>query len=177
MNLKSKFFIGIIIFLGIFYSYIVLVYCFVFPRKYDTIIYKSGYSDVNFIYSVIKTESGFDENALSDKGAVGLMQIMPDTAQYVRELYNLPNGSLNDAEYNLFIGINYIKYLESKFKNTECVIAAYNAGEGRVRAWLKEKSFSDDGVVLKQVPFKETDEYIKRVKKFYKFYNFLYKNS
>lgn len=173
MSLKSKFIVGIIISLGIFYFFIIFIYGIIFPKRYNDAVYRSGYRDGNFIYSVIKAESGFNENALSGRGAVGLMQIMPDTAEYVKELYDLPSGNLNEADYNLLIGINYIKYLESKFKNMECVIAAYNAGEGRVKSWLKEKNFSDDGITLKKVPFAETYEYIKRVKKFYNFIIFL----
>ena len=71
--------------------------------------------DENLVYAVIKAESGFRKNAKSDAGAVGLMQIMPATAFFVRQLYALPDGDLFEPSYNILIGTHYLQYLFEKF--------------------------------------------------------------
>jgi len=155
----------------------VYAYSYYFPNKYRSAVNSAGYDDKNLIYAVIMAESGFNENAVSGKGAVGLMQIKPETAEYMRGKYSLPEGDLSNGEYNVLVGGTYLKYLSGKFSDFSAVVAAYNAGEGRVSSWLKNEEFSSDGKTLSSVPFAETANYISRVKKFYKFYKFLSKNT
>jgi len=152
-------------------------YAFYYPNKYLSVIKEAGYGDGAFVLAIIRAESDFNERAQSDKGAVGLMQIKPATAEFIRAEYSLPDGNLTDGEYNIKVGCSYLKYLSRKFFGAEAIAAAYNAGEGRVRQWLKDKKFSADGVTLITTPFSETNAYIFRVKKFYKFYNFFIKNT
>ena len=142
------------------------------------------------IASVINAESGFDKNAISNKGAVGLMQIMPSTAEWVvkkmladgganvnfsklsknkdfsTELYNVADksGELFDVKTNIRIGTYYLTYLINKFSNLETAICAFNAGEGTVANWLKNAEYSEDGAQLKKVPYKETKNYLEKVK-------------
>jgi len=155
----------------------VYVYAYALPKKYRNAVEQTGFYDKGLVYSVIMAESGFNENAVSKKGAVGLMQIKASTAEYVVTKYSLPHGDLKDGEYNILVGGTYLKYLSGKFCGFTAVVAAYNAGEGRVKAWLNDKNFSSDGISLLKTPFAETNAYISRVKKFYKFYKFLAKNT
>lgn len=155
----------------------VYIYAYFFPNKYRGAVFSSACGDKALVYAVIRAESGFNENAVSQKGAVGLMQIKPSTAEYVKIKYSLPEGDLKDGEYNILIGGAYLNYLGERFSSFTSVVAAYNAGEGRVKEWLKDSRYSKDGVSLSSTPYTETNRYIFRVKNFYKFYKFLAKNT
>ncbi len=120
--------------------------------------------DLALTLAVIKTESGFDKNAVSNKGAVGLMQLMPETAKFIAKKigYNEKIDLLNQ-DVNVMLGVNYLKYLLDKFGAEEPSIWAYNAGEGRVKIWLESG--------LKTPPLAQTKIYTKKVlrrKKLYK---------
>lgn len=125
------------------------------------------------VYSVIKAESGFSETAVSEAGAVGLMQIMPSTAQFVCERENIAFEAerLKEGEYNVMLGCKYLDYLFSRFSDVKTALAAYNAGEGIVSAWLKNNEYSDDGITLKEIPYRETKHYVKKVLKYQKIYS------
>lgn len=128
------------------------------------------------VFAVIKVESGFDENAESHAGAIGLMQITPETAEYIANLQGIEKYDLRDQRTNVNFGCFYIKYLMQKFKNTETAIIAYNAGEGNVSLWLNNPEYSNDKSTLKVIPFKETCEYIKKIKETFVKYKKLYGN-
>lgn len=130
-----------------------------------------------FLYAVIKTESGFRADAVSGAGAIGLMQILPSTAAFMRERYHMDEGSLFDPHYNLLIGAKYLSYLENRFSDLDTVIMAYNAGEGRVSLWLKDKRYSPDGKKLTSTPFAETNAYLKKVKKNFLIYRIFYRKT
>lgn len=127
------------------------------------------------VASVINTESSFDKNAESNKGAIGLMQIKISTAQYMIDYYNLninlTQQNLFDVEQNLYFGCMYLKYLINKFDDTNTALASYNAGETIVRSWLKNDQYSTDGKTLKKIPYSETETYIKKVNKNLKHYS------
>lgn len=125
--------------------------------------------DKDLIKALIHAESGFDPDAVSPKGAVGLMQIMPSTAEFLAKRLDIGEYDLFDPRTNIYFGTAYLKYLYGRFSSDKTVIAAYNAGEGRVAEWLKNPDYSSDGVDLKVVPFKETAVYIKRVVRYKKF--------
>lgn len=112
--------------------------------------------DASLVLAVIKTESGFDRNATSSKGAKGLMQLKQETAEYIAKKigYEL-EVDLYNAETNIYLGVNYIKYLTRKFPTLEKVLWAYNAGEGNARAWI------ESGATVP--PYKETKNFTKRV--------------
>lgn len=145
-----------------------------FPRPYREIVKRSGAPD-SLVYAVMRAESGFDEKAVSPKGAVGLMQLLPETAKFIcaREGFPYEEEKLTDGEYNAKLGCAYLGYLLEKFSVREA-IAAYNAGEGRVRAWLDDPAYSADGVTISVIPFPETERYVKKVMKFRKIYEFYY---
>lgn len=111
--------------------------------------------DKDLIYAVVWTESKFKKDAKSSAGAVGLMQLMPTTAKWCSEKLKIEwdENKLLEPEYNLNLGVYYLKYLLSKF-DLDYALSAYNAGEGNVRIWL-----DNGGEIL----FKETQDYVKRV--------------
>lgn len=135
----------------------------------------------DLVWSVIKTESGFDSSAVSSKGAVGLMQLMPSTFEWLtddilREYLGI--GMLYDPETNIKYGTYYLSRLYNRFGDWDTAIAAYNGGEGNVSEWLKDKRYSDDGIKLKtdKIPdsYSETKNYVKKVNKALEKYKKLY---
>ena len=158
-----------------------LVGCFnayFYPMKYSVTIEKVAEEyqiSASLIASVANAESGFKEDAVSSKGAVGIMQIMPDTAKWLAEKMDVDYSEdmLKDAEYNIQMGAFYISYLKQIFSNQKTVLCAYNAGIGNVRQWLKDEKYSADGQSLKEVPLKATKNYVNRVLK----NNYYYKNK
>lgn len=119
------------------------------------------------ILAVIKTESKYRSDAISSAGAVGLMQITPETFKWLCEKNedkaNDPN-LLYTPEINITYGVYYLDMLYSEFGSWESALAAYNAGPTRVREWIKNPDYSSDGV-LTYIPYKETREYVEKVMK------------
>lgn len=146
-----------------------------FPRPYAQTVRESGL-EPSLVYAVMKAESGFDEDAVSRSGAVGLMQLRPTTAEFVcnRSGIGYESGKLTDGEYNIRLGCLYLKYLMEKFPARDTALAAYNAGEGTVGDWLSDASCSNDGVNLSRIPYPETRAYLKKIKNFRKMYEFFY---
>lgn len=128
------------------------------------------------IYATIKTESGFTSNAVSSVGAVGLMQLMPDTFLWLCEKQGeeLDVGMLYDPETNIRYGTYYLSYLYREFGLWETVYAAYNCGPGRVKEWQKNEEYADENGVLIKIPFSETAGYVKKVSKAVGIYENLY---
>ncbi len=146
-----------------------------YPLKYQEQIkqYSEVYNiDAYFVSAVICAESGFDQQAISSKGAIGLMQIMPDTGEWAAGKIGIENYSLsvlNEPDTNIQIGCWYLGYLRDKFDgDPRKVLAAYNAGPSNVGDWLVE----DSG--LENIPFEETDSYIEKVQNNYEIYKGLY---
>lgn len=143
-------------------------------KKYEPTIkkYSAEYSlDVSLVKAVIKSESDYDANAVSSKGAVGLMQLTPSTYRYVLTLGG-EDGKTEPADYerdmfmpenNVKAGCVYLRYLLNSFSTRTEALCAYNAGEGRVREWLLDSNFSDDGKTLKKIPYEETYAFVKKV--------------
>lgn len=118
------------------------------------------------IASVINVESSFKQNARSIKNAIGLMQIKLTTANYLNELNKteqIDEHELFNVKTNIKYGTQYLKYLMSKFYDINTSLAAYNAGETKVRSWLRSGSCSLDGKTLTYIPFEETRNYVKKV--------------
>lgn len=152
---------------------------FLYPLEFSehVFLYADKYGlDRATVFSIIKTESNFNVNAVSSAGAIGLMQITPSTAEYIAERLNMNEYDLRDAENNIQFGCYYMNYLIFRFKNVQTAHVAYNAGEGNVQKWLSNKEYSADGVTLKVIPFEETKEYIKKIQKNFAKYKKLYKN-
>lgn len=144
-----------------------------FPLRYRAEA-ERYYSDWRLILAMIKAESGFDPNAVSSVGACGLMQLMPETATFIAAKEGIEHFDLFSATDNLRLGCKYLLYLETRFSDRDAVLAAYNAGEGNVREWLRQEKYSKDGKTLNDLPFSETKNYLKKVKKYYRIYGRIY---
>ena len=153
-----------------------------YPAKYINHIkkYAAMYQvDPYLIMSIIKAESNFDTDAVSQKNAAGLMQIMRPTAYWLADRMKLSDfnyDNITDPEINIQMGCYYIAYLLNLYGGTvDNALAAYNAGEGTVDRWLSNTEHSRDGKTLTNIPYPETRHYIEKVNKNIKVYHFLYK--
>ena len=125
--------------------------------------YQAGV-ELSLVLAVIKTESGFNEKAVSNKGAKGLMQLMDDTAKFIAKKIGYAGDiDLFDGSTNIYLGVYYLKYLLEKFSSLERALWAYNAGEGNVYKWIREG--------LSVPPYKETKNYTAKVIRRKIFYN------
>ncbi len=123
------------------------------------------------LYGLIKAESAFDPMAESAKGAKGLMQLMDKTAEECAEKSGAPLTDIFSPEENISLGAYYLASLLTMYDgNVPCALAAYNAGRGRVDAWLENPEYSEDGKTLLKIPFPETDRYVKKVLLYTKIY-------
>lgn len=155
---------------------------FIYPLGYKAMIIEYGQLhkiDPPLLAALIKTESNFDTHAESRKEAKGLMQITPATGKWIADITNMKEfdeSKLFDPETNIKLGTWYIEHLSDYYSgNFELVFAAYNGGRGNVDKWLKDKSLSSNGITLDEIPFLETRNYIKKLKKNYKVYSLIYK--
>jgi soluble lytic murein transglycosylase len=138
-----------------------------YPLRYkeEILKYADAYSvPADLVCAVINTESGYDPNAMSYVGAVGLMQLLPSTAGEVARKLKIDDYDLYDPETNINFGTYYLAYLYGQFNDWETALAAYNAGIGNVKLWLKDQNYSADGKTLIKIPFRETSNFVKRVK-------------
>lgn len=136
-------------------------------------------SDPLMIASIIKVESGFDTEAVSEMNAKGLMQILPDTGEWIaaklEEDYH--DELLHDPDYNIKLGAYYYEYLYEYFGDESLALAAYNGGMGNVEQWLEDPEISSDGHTLENIPFAETRDYVDKVQHVYETYKYFYKDG
>ena len=155
---------------------------YVYPIRYDE--YVEEYSSKNnidkyLIYAIIKTESGFDSNAVSDVGARGLMQLMEDAYDWVG--YRMEDGReisydhMFVPEYNIEYGTYLLMLLYDEYGDFETTLAAYHSGRGNVNKWLENSEYSSDGKTLDNIPSAATKHYVEKVMSAYSAYNNLYK--
>ncbi len=153
---------------------------YLYPVSYEQAILESSERhgvDPLLVCAVIKCESNWDSAAMSDAGAVGLMQLMPDTSSelanygYV-DVWGYDPENLTDPATNIEYGCAYLSQLQSQLGSTDEVIAAYNAGPGSVGEWLAE-----GGDIAEAIKFPETALYLKRVNKTYERYQQLYTST
>ena len=139
-----------------------------YPRQFSEYVseYSAQYGVPEYvIYSVIKVESDFVSNAESHAGAIGLMQIHPDTFDWItmRLKRSSEYGMMYDPRTNIEYGTYFLSYLYTRYNRWDTVFAAYNAGHGRVDAWLVDPEYADEDGNLIRIPIKETDKYVKKV--------------
>ena len=133
-----------------------------------------------YVAAVILAESDYDPNAVSSANAQGMMQLLPDTAEWVAHKLGEEyiEGSLFDAEINLRYGCWYLDFLLRRFNGDKrCASAAYHAGQGTVDKWLQNPEYSKDGATLEVIPYKSTDTYVRRVLGYYERYVKLYEGT
>ncbi len=129
-----------------------------------------------FVYAVIECESGYNEKAVSYANAKGLMQLTPDTFQWLQSKKgeDLPEEMLFDAETNIRYGCYFYGILFEKYADETTAVAAYHAGMGNVSKWLEDERYSYDGKTLYDIPFKTTKKYVNKVIKTKNIYSKLY---
>ena len=178
----------VLIFLGVLVLCAVLLWSNVhrrgmewrFPLQYEALIQQySAERDLDpfLVKGLIFAESSFRSEAVSPVGARGLMQIMPNTAEWLAERMGVsyePDDLFHPA-YNIRMGTYYIRLLLNMFEHRDTALAAYNAGMGNVRAWLEDARYSDDGETLHTIPFPETRTYVERVNRYMEIYRDLYR--
>lgn len=152
------------------------------PQTYAELVtrYSAEYNIPEYIiYAVIKTESDFDPTAESTAGAIGLMQMMPETFawltgdEHLREY--LPPSALNEPDVSIRYGTYYLRYLFRQFDyHWDHALAAYNGGEGNVAKWLADPECIDEEGNLTYIPFPETRSYVSKVNEAIEVYRKLY---
>jgi len=130
--------------------------------------------DPFLVAAIIREESQYDWKAVSRVGAIGLMQVMPATANAVAQQHRLPPVSredLFDQEVNIRIGVRYVEQLLTQFSgNLVQTIAAYNAGPMVVRSWADTYDGRSEDEFVELIHYRETRQYVKRVLRSYKEY-------
>ena len=132
--------------------------------------------DKYLIFAIIKAESNFDEDAVSNKGAQGLMQLMYSTAEEIagRLDIDLNEENILEPDINIHLGTNYISMLTQKYENINLALAAYNAGSGNVDGWIEDGTLKADGTDIENVPFTETNNYVRKILRDYEIYKDIY---
>lgn len=117
------------------------------------------------VLAVMQTESGFDKDAVSSADARGLMQITPETFEWLQSKTGETLGmdALFDPDTSIRYGTLFLSILRERFDDTDTVAAAYNAGMNAVTRWLADPTYSDDGRTLKKIPYEETSYYVVKI--------------
>ena len=187
---KKKF---IIAFFAVLLAVAVVIIVFNFYKKTEKKVIESAYPleyseyveeaakkydlDPALIYGVIHTESRFNPDAGSSVGARGLMQIMPETFDWLMEKRGEKGkytaDDLYDPKVNIDYGCYLLRYFLDYYGNEQCAVAAYNAGF-EVSNWLDDPNCSSDGMTLDVIPYPETSDYVEKVESAKDKYNELY---
>ncbi len=175
------------------------------PKEYSQIIKTSSYLNINIIdefyghelprleypnealiYAIIHRESGFKTDAISNVGALGMMQIMPDTAKQITNELGIGYSYARltkEPEYNILLGSYYINKLLKLFNYSyPLAIASYNGGARNVKIWLDRNNFKSGETQeiidwIELIPFKETRNYVMRVLENEVIYRYIIKNK
>jgi len=134
--------------------------------------------DPLLVLALMRTESKFFPLAVSSTGARGLMQLMPETADWVaRKLgVEFQVERLFEPEYNLRLGTWYLAYILREFNgNLTAALAAYNGGKEKVKEWLVTGTWSGTMADLEKIPFPETRGFVRQVLRDYSIYRWLYR--
>lgn len=151
-----------------------------FPIKYRAeIVEYSRENGLNpaLVASVINAESRFNPDAQSQKGALGLMQLLPTTAEEVARKLKILDFEANDLfapDTNIQIGTCYLAQLIEQFGDVNTALCAYNAGPSTVRGWLGTPQYSADGVTLSEIPYPETQKYVQKIAFYQKIYGLIF---
>ncbi|MBC7081921.1 MAG: lytic transglycosylase domain-containing protein [Firmicutes bacterium] len=162
------------------------LYLFFHSRWYLERAYPTPYKDLVTQYcaehnvdpflvtALMRVESRFRPHVVSEKGARGLMQVMPDTGRWVAQELGMDRFDpemLHDPRVNLRIGTWYLASLEREFGGDKVIVlAAYNAGRGNVRKWLDTTRWTGRIEEIDRIPFPETRDYVRKVLRLYETY-------
>lgn len=137
--------------------------------------------DPHLIAAIIRVESNYKAGAVSPKGALGIMQVMPDTAEWILKKDDFGAITVEDVgrnpEAGIRIGTWYIQELLRQFNgNLNLSLAAYNAGPGKVKQWVDQKVWDGSEKRLSDIPYGETRQYVKKVLYYYNKYQEVHKD-
>ena len=133
--------------------------------------------DPAYVASVVLAESSFDAEAVSSAGAIGLMQIMPATGEWIAgkldDVFDVER--LYEPSVNLRYGCWYLRFLLDRYDgDMRTASTAYHQGQGRVDEWLQDPQYSQDGRTLTAISSAVTDTYVNRIMESYEHYKELY---
>jgi soluble lytic murein transglycosylase len=145
----------------------------IYPLRYEEVIRQASEEnglEPTFVAAVIYTESRFRPDVESHRDAYGLMQLLPQSAHYIQRKSGI-EGDYRDPKVNIRLGTWFLGYLNDRYEGDErLMLAAYNSGEGSVDAWTSDEGFD----IEKDIPYKETREYVERALESQKTYQEIY---
>lgn len=157
-------------------------FVYMWDYQQDIVTYsKKNNVDPFLVAAIIKNESNFKHDAVSRVGAVGLMQIMPETGRWIAEqmgLENYQDSDLYQTRKNIRMGCWYVGELEHEFQhNLVLLMVAYNAGRGQTHEWMQENGWGYNFNDIKSIPYPDTREYVAKVMQDRDKYYLLYKDK
>ena len=183
-------------FIGKLIGFILLAIITLVLAAYGVIAYQTSRTQINYqdeiteysqkynidpllTASIVKVESDYDNDAESQQGAHGLMQILDQTARHSAEVVGIDYypEKLKDIDYNLNLGVGYYDYLYKYYNNRKLALAAYNGGVGNVDKWIDEEILDKDNPDISKIPFEETRQYVTKVESNYDVYKTFYKTG
>lgn len=133
------------------------------------------------VAAVIRVESNYREELESPKGALGIMQVMPETAEWIYQREGLKGykpDDLLDPSVNIRVGTAFLGLLMEQFQGNQVLaVASYNAGQGNVNKWLSNEIWDGRLETVEHIPFWETRKYVSKVMYYYKKYQKIYTDS
>ena len=124
------------------------------------------------VTSLIRQESRFEPEIRSSAGALGLMQVMPGTGNWIAQKIQLKQYNLKNPDDNIKLGTWFLDYTHQEYNNNSLLaVASYNAGPGNVSNWVRKYGFSDPDTFIEVIPFTETKGYVESV--FGNYWNYL----
>lgn len=177
---RCFFLLLILAFVGFGWRYHRSIGRMLFPLPYQETIMRQAREnrlDPQLVAAVIFVESGFKPDATSPKGAVGLMQLMPETGIWAGQQMGMAVNAedLRSSGVNIRIGTWYLRYLLDQLNQDEILtLAAYNAGWNRIQGWINDGVWNGRLSGIHQVPYPETRRYVTKVLRMYRIYRYLY---
>ena len=154
----------------------------VYPLKYTQFVEEQCETygvDKALVYAVIRTESGFDPEAVSSIGARGLMQITKSTFEWAqmklgKDFAEDTYDDMFDPETNIKYGTFLLSAFIKEFGSVDNALCAYHAGWGKAKSWLSDPKYSPDGENITNIPFKDTNWYVNKINEVMDKYQSLY---
>ncbi len=171
------------VFIILFFAFALTPYPWrwLYPLAYRHIIVQEASRaqlDPSLVAAMINVESRWRADAVSRKGARGLMQLMPATAQWIAEKTGqgaVQEEDLFSPEVNIRLGVSYLADLLTQFDNNEILaLAAYNGGRGNVKTWLESGVWDGSEEHIESIPFGETRRYVLKVQAQRQIYDRIY---
>ncbi len=178
-RLSAVVWLTILLFLAIVLTFPQWITIF-YPQPHRDLVFATAQEhkiDPYLVFAIIRAESKYQTTAESPVGARGLMQIMPETAEWIAQQNNIEDfklEELHDPEINIKFGSWYIANLMQEYQELPLAVAAYNAGRGKVGSWIEENIWDGNPEELEKIPFAETREYVRNVLKNYEAYRAIY---